>query len=83
MKPQLKAWVSAAAGLILQAAGGQRFALTAIGENWEGFEVGSGGDFAQEVKATEQNEDLMGFLARRRRGKKRIPLAEVKKQLGL
>ena len=69
--------------LILQVASGQRFVLAAIDENWEGFEVGSTPDFAQEVRATEQNEDLFKFLAQRRSRQKRTPLSEVKKQLGL
>ncbi len=71
------------ASVILQTSGGQRFVLAAIDENWEGFEVDSNSDFAQEVQATEQNEDLFKFLAQRRTQKKRTPLNEVKKQLGL
>ncbi len=70
-------------GLILQSADGQRFVLTSI-ENWEGFDVGAEGDFASEVKRTVRNKELMKLLAERRRGDgKRIPLAEVKEQLGL
>lgn len=68
--------------LILQSADGQRFVLTSI-ENWEGFDVGAEGDFAQEVKLTAQNKKLMKFLAERRSHAKRIPLAKVKEQLGL
>jgi hypothetical protein len=70
-------------GLILQSAGGQRFVLTSIDENWEGFEVGNGDDFDREVTLTGQNEALLAFLAKRRSHNKRISLAEAKKQLGL
>ena len=69
--------------LILQVTSGQRFVLAVIDENWEGFEVGSSHDFTQEVRATEQNEDLFKFLAQRRSQKKRTRLSDVKKQLGL
>jgi len=71
------------AGLVLQSVEGQRFVLASIGENWEGFDVGGGGDFEQEVKLTGQNQELMKFLGKRRGQGKRIPLAEAKKQLGL
>jgi hypothetical protein len=69
-------------GLILQSSDGQRFVLTSI-KNWEGFNMGAGNDFAQEVKLTTQNKKLMKFLAERRSHAKRIPLAKVKEQLGL
>jgi hypothetical protein len=69
-------------GLILEAADGQRFLLVSI-ENWEGFEVGEEEDFDREVELTGQNQELMQFLARRRSQGKRIPLTEVKEQLGL
>lgn len=71
------------AGLVLQSAGGQRFVLASIDEGWEGFEVGTGDDFEQETQLTAQNQELMKFLSQRRSQGKRIPLAEVKKQLGL
>jgi hypothetical protein len=71
------------AGLVLQSAGGQRFVLASIDEDWEGFDVGSGDDFEQETKLTVQNKELMKFLSQRRSQGKRIPLAEVKKELGL
>ena len=69
-------------GLILEAADGQRFMLVSI-EKWEGFEVGEEEDFEREVELTGQNQELMGFLAKRRSHGQRIPLAEVKEQLGL
>jgi hypothetical protein len=69
-------------GLILEAADGQRFMLVSI-EKWEGFEVGEEEDFEREVELTGQNQELMGFLAKRRSHGQRIPLAKVKEQLGL
>ncbi|HLE29053.1 MAG TPA: hypothetical protein VI793_13095 [Anaerolineales bacterium] len=69
-------------GLILQTADGQRFVLASL-ENWIGFEVGEGKDFAREVRLTAKNKKLMRFLAERRSHGKRIPLAKVKEQLGL
>ena len=69
-------------GLILRAPNGKYFVLAAI-EGWEGFDVGSGRSFAQEVKLTGRNKELMRFLARRRSEAKRLSLAKVKQQLGL
>jgi hypothetical protein len=70
--------------VILQSADGQRFALTSVND-WEGFDVGSGGDFAHEVERTGQNKKLMKSLATRRESARTrgIPIAQVKKQLGL
>jgi hypothetical protein len=70
--------------IILESADGQRFALTSI-NNWEGFDVGSSKGFADEVQRTVKNKKLMKSLANRRKSGKSesIPLAEVKKQLGL
>jgi len=68
--------------LILQAANGKCFVLTSI-QNWEGFNVGAGDDFAEEVKLTTQNKKLMKLLTERRSPAQRIPLAKVKEQLGL
>ena len=70
--------------IILEAADGQRFALTSV-ENWEGFEVGSGQDFADEVARTGRNKKLMKALAARRKSgtSEGIPLADVRKELGL
>ncbi len=50
---------------------------------WEGFDVGNDDDFGKEVEQTVENKELMQFLARRRRGGKNIPLAEVKARRGL
>lgn len=68
-------------GLILQSAEGQQFVLVSL-DKWAGFEVGKG-NFEQEVTLTRQNQELMEFLAGRRSQDKRIPLAEVREQLGL
>lgn len=70
--------------VILESADGQRFALASV-DDWEGFDVGSDRDFAREVERTSQNRKLMKSLASRRsRAKPRgIPVADVKKQLGL
>jgi hypothetical protein len=61
--------------------------FTADGEivpgDWQGFEVGNDEDFGKEVERTVENRELMQFLARRRRGGKNIPLAEVKARHGL
>ncbi len=69
-------------GLILQTTAGQQFVLLSL-EDWQGFEVGESDDFEQEVKATSENKDLLAFLAERRSNGKRVPLTDVKKQLGL
>ncbi len=69
-------------GLILQSANGHRFVLASI-EGWQGYDVGAGDDFADEVKRTVRNKKLMKTLADRRRGGKRIPLAKLKAELGL
>lgn len=70
--------------VVLESADGQRFALTAV-HDWEGFDVGNGDDFAEEVKRTGKNRSLMKFLGNRKKSGagKAIPLAEVKKQLGI
>ena len=69
-------------GLILQTADGQQFVLLSL-EEWQGFDVGDSEDFEEEVKATSENKALMAFLAERRSNGKRVPMADVKKQLGL
>ncbi len=69
-------------GLILQTTTGQQFVLLSL-EDWQGFEVGDSDDFEQEVKATSENKALLAFLAERRSNGKRVPLTDVKKQLGL
>ena len=69
-------------GLILQSPDGHRFVLASI-ESWQGYDVGTGDDFAGEVRRTVRNRKLMKVLADRRRNGKRIPLAQVKQELGL
>jgi hypothetical protein len=69
-------------GLILQTTDGQQFVLLSL-EDWQGFDVGDSDDFEQEVKATSENKALMVFLAERRSNGRRVPMAGVKKQLGL
>ena len=69
-------------GLILRAPNGKFFVLASL-EGWEGFDVGGSKSFAQEVKLTARNKELMQFLAQRRSRAKRIPLTKVKEQLGL
>jgi hypothetical protein len=61
--------------VILKAADGQRFVLAPI-EGWEGFVVGEDDDITQ-------NKKLMKHLINRRTESKRMPLSEVKTQLGL
>jgi len=61
--------------VILESADGQRFVLLSI-EDWEGFELGEDDDITK-------NKELMEYLADRRSHGRRIPLAEVKAQLGL
>lgn len=69
-------------GLILQTADGQQFVLLSL-EDWQGFEVGDSDDFEQEVEVTSENKALLTFLAKRRSNGKRVPIKDVKKQLGL
>ena len=69
-------------GAILQTTEGQQFVLLSLAD-WQGFDVGEANDFEQEVKATSENKALMALLANRRNDQKRIPLADVKEQLGL
>ena len=61
--------------VVLESADGERFVLASL-QGWEGFEVGEEDDITA-------NKKLMAHLASRRRGGKRIPLAEVKAKLGL
>lgn len=69
-------------GVILKSSDGHRFVLAALGD-WQGFNVGNGDDFTRETAATVRNRKLIKALAERRSGGKRVPLADVKKQLGL
>ena len=71
--------------VILESVDGQRFVLASI-SNWQGFEVGDSDDFAEEVKRTAQNKELMKFLAERRERSKGQPTytaAEARKRLGV
>lgn len=71
--------------VILESADGERFVLASIA-HWQGFDVGNNKDFAVEVKRTAQNKELAKLMAKRRakdRGKPRLSLEEVRKELGL
>jgi len=68
--------------LILQTTDGKQFALLSLAD-WRGFAIGNYDDFEQEVQATTENQELLAFLSTRQSTGPRIPLAEVKKQLGL
>ncbi len=71
--------------VILESADGTRFVLASI-TRWEGFDVGNSADFAVEVKRTAQNKKLAELMCTRRakdKGKPRLSLDEVKKELGL
>lgn len=57
--------------LILRAPDGREFILAEID------------DFDREIELTRQNKTLMKLLAARSKPKERIPLAEVRRQLGL
>ena len=57
--------------LILRTADGREFILAEID------------DFNREIELTRENKALMKLLASRSRAKKRIPLAEVRKQLSI
>ncbi len=61
--------------IVLESADGERFVLASI-QGWKSFEVGADDDITK-------NRKLMSHLAKRRRGGKRIPLAQVRTQLGL
>lgn len=61
--------------IVLESADGERFVLTAL-QDWEGYEV-------DEKDNITKNKKLMRHLASRRSGGKKIPLAQVKAQLGL
>lgn len=61
--------------IVLESADGERFVLAPI-QGWEGFAVGKDEDISK-------NKKLMSHLANRRRRGKKIPLAEVRSQLGL
>ena len=69
-------------GLILQSPEGDRFVLAPIGD-WQAFEVGNSEDFAEEVKSTSRNKELIKFLAERRTRGKRVSIEKVREKLGL
>ncbi|MBN2117876.1 MAG: hypothetical protein JW730_14970 [Anaerolineales bacterium] len=69
-------------GLILQSPEGERFVLAPIGD-WQVFDVGESEDFAEEVKATSQNKELIKFLKERHTHGKRILIKKVRERLGL
>ncbi len=72
-------------GLILQSPEGEQFVLSPLG-GWRAFYVGDSEDFAEEVKATSQNKELMKFLserAKRSKNSKRTPIEKVREELGL
>ncbi|MBI5302435.1 MAG: hypothetical protein HY868_09875 [Chloroflexi bacterium] len=61
--------------IVLESADGERFVLASL-QGWEGFEVDENDDITK-------NRKLMSHLAKRRKGGKRIPLADVRAKLGL
>ncbi len=70
--------------IILQSSDGERFVLSRV-THLEAFEIGNNEDFAEEVKATRKNKDLMKYLDDRTaksKGQKRTPIAEVRRRLG-
>jgi hypothetical protein len=60
---------------ILESADGQRFVLALL-KDWDGFAVGADDDITK-------NKELMRRLSHRKNLGKRIPLAQVRSQLGL
>jgi hypothetical protein len=61
--------------IILESADGQRFVLALL-KDWDGFAVGADDDITK-------NKELMRRLSHRKSLGKRIPLAQVRSQLGL
>src|SRR2546426_10178784 len=57
--------------LVLRTADGAEFVVAEID------------DFDREIELTRENRDLMQFLDRRARDRKRIPIAKVRRRLGL
>jgi len=71
--------------LVLRTTEGDEYILCKI-TSTRSFYVGDSEDFAEEVKQTRRNKRLTKFLDERdtqAKGKKGIPLKEVRKQLGL
>lgn len=69
-------------GIVLETESGHQFVLWSLDE-WAGFPVGDSDDFAEEVRATGENQTLLDFLVERKSNAERVPLADVKKQLEL
>lgn len=61
--------------VILETARGERFVLASI-EGWEGYALGKDEDITK-------NKQLLKQLEARRSGRKPIPLAQIKAELGL
>jgi len=71
--------------VIIESADGERFVLATISQ-WQGFDVGTSDDFAVEVRRTAQNKKLAKLMAVRRakdKGKPRLSLEQVRKEIGL
>ncbi len=71
--------------VLLESADGEHFVLARV-TNLQAFSVGDSDDFAEEVTLTRRNKRLMKFLDERTaesKGQKRIPVAEVRRRLGL
>ena len=55
-------------------------------DGWLTFHIGDSDDFAEEVKATSQNKELMEFLserAKKSKNGKRTSIEKVREELGL
>ncbi len=71
--------------VLLESADGEQFVLARV-TDLQAFTIGDSADFAEEVAATRRNKRLMKFLDERTAESKewkRIPIAEVKRRLGL
>ena len=71
--------------VLLESADGEHFVLARV-TDLQSFVVGDSDDFAEEVAATRHNKRLMKFLDERAtesKGQKRLPIAEVRRRLGL
>jgi hypothetical protein len=71
--------------VLLKSSDGEHFVLARV-TNLQGFYVGASDNFESEVQTTRKNKRLMKFLderATKARGQKGVPIAEVRKQLGL
>ncbi len=71
--------------VLLESTDGEQFVLARV-TDLQAFTVGDSDDFAEEVAATRQNKRLMKFLDKRgaeSKGQKRVPVAEVRRRLGL